>query len=66
MEDAMNRQKAIQALERHAKEEWRIHKELMKDAGVDIRRLAIKHWRDTKAIHKDFLMDLKKAWRAAR
>ena len=61
----MNRQKAVQAFERHAKEEWRIHKELMKDASIDVRRLATKHWRDTKAIHKDFLRHLKKAWKAS-
>jgi hypothetical protein len=60
----MNKQKAIKAFEHHVKEEWRIHKELMKDAGIDVRRLAIKHWRDTKAIHRDFLTELKKAWRA--
>lgn len=62
----MNTHKAIQALERHTKEEWCIHKELMKDAGVDIKRLAIKHWRDTKAIHHDFFKELKKAWAAKR
>lgn len=59
----MNRQKAIQALERHTKEEWRIHKELMKDANIDVKRLATKHWRDTKAIHLQFLRDLKRAWK---
>jgi hypothetical protein len=62
----MNTHKAIQALERHAKEEWRIHKELIKDASTDIKRLARKHWRDTKAIHKDFLEELKRAWRTKR
>lgn len=58
----MNTRKALQALERHAKEEWRIHEELIKDAGVDVKRLARKHWRDTKAIHAEFFRDLKKAW----
>jgi hypothetical protein len=55
----------MEALEHHAKEEWRIHKELMKDAGIDIRRLVTKHWRDSKAIHQAFFRDLKKAWKAA-
>jgi hypothetical protein len=62
----MNARKAVQALERHAKDEWRIHKELMKDAGVDVKRLATKHWRDTKAIHQAFFKELKKAWKAGR
>jgi len=57
---------AMQALERHIKEEWRIHKELMKDASVDVKRLASKHWRDTKAMHQDFFKELKKAWSAKR
>ena len=62
----MNIQEAIAALEKHAKEEWRIHEELIKDATTDIKRLAQKHWRDTKAIHQDFLKDLKKALRTKR
>ena len=62
----MNRHKGIEALQQHAKEEWRIHKELMKDAGIDVKRLATKHWRDTKAIHQAFFRDLKKAWKAGR
>ena len=62
----MNRQQAIRALQHHAKEEWRIHKELMKDAGIDVKRLATKHWRDTKAIHQEFFRELKKAWKARR
>jgi hypothetical protein len=36
----------------------------MKDAGIDVRRLATKHWRDTKAIHQEFFRELKKAWKA--
>jgi hypothetical protein len=62
----MDTRKAMQALERHTKEEFRIHKELFKDASVDVKRLASKHWRDTKAIHRDFFKELKKAWRAGR
>ena len=64
--DAMDTHKAIQALEKHGKEEWRIHQELIKDATVDIKRLARKHWRDTKAIHQEFLNDLKRAWKSKR
>ena len=62
----MNTGKAIQALEKHAREEWRIHQELLKDASADIRELARKHWKDTKAIHKEFLKDLKRAWKTPR
>jgi hypothetical protein len=62
----MDTRKAMQALERHTKEEFRIHKELFKDASVDVKRLATKHWRDTKAIHRDFFKELKKAWKASR
>jgi uncharacterized protein YdaU (DUF1376 family) len=62
----MNARQAVQALERHRKEEWRIHKELMKDASIDVKRLATKHWRDTKAIHQLFFRELKKAWKAKR
>jgi hypothetical protein len=62
---SVNTRKAIQVLERHTKEEWRIHKELFQDASVDVRRLARKHWRDTKAIHVGFFKELKKAWKAA-
>jgi hypothetical protein len=61
----MNSRKAIQALERHASEEWRIHKELFKEASADVRKLARKHWNDTKAIHRTFYKELKKAWKAA-
>jgi hypothetical protein len=60
----VNTNKAIRALEKHAKEEWRIHQELLKNASVDVRRLARKHWKDTRAIHRDFLKDLKRAWKA--
>lgn len=38
----------------------------MKDAGIDVKRLAIKHWRDTKAIHQAFFKELRKAWKATR
>jgi hypothetical protein len=36
----------------------------MKDAGIDVRKLATRHWRDTKAIHQEFFRELKKAWKA--
>jgi hypothetical protein len=35
----------------------------MKDTNIDVKRLATKHWRDTKAIHLQFLRDLKRAWK---
>jgi hypothetical protein len=59
----MNTSKAIRALENHAKEEWRIHQELITDASADVKKLARKHWKDTWAIHKEFLKDLKRAWK---
>lgn len=62
----MNTHRAVQALERHTIDEWRIHKELFKDASADFRKLARKHWNDTKAIHKAFFKELKKAWKAPR
>ena len=57
----MNILQAIKALENHAKEEWRIHSELIAEAGTDIKKLAKKHWTDTKNIHRQFLKDLKKS-----
>ena len=35
----------------------------LQDAGTDVKKLARKHWKDTRAIHKDFFKDLKKAWK---
>jgi hypothetical protein len=60
----MNTRRAIQALERHAKDEFRIHRELFKDASADVRKLARKHWKDTRVIHTKFFKQLKKAWKA--
>lgn len=59
----MNIKKSIQALKDHAKEEVRIHKEIMKEAKGDLKHLAKKHLADTVEIHKKFWKDLKKSWK---
>lgn len=56
----MNIQKGLIALKKHAKEEVRIHEEVLKEAKGDIRHLVKKHFDDTVSIHKTFWKDLKK------
>ena len=58
----MNIKKSIQALQAHAKEEIRIHKEVMRETKGDVKHLIKKHLADTKAIHVKFWKDLKKSW----
>jgi hypothetical protein len=62
----MNAGKAIRALTKHVREERRIHHELLKDASADVRKLARKHWKDTYDIHREFLKDLKRAWKTSK
>lgn len=57
----MNIQKGLAALKKHAKEETRIHEEILKEAKDDVKHLLKKHLEDTVAIHKAFWKDLKKA-----
>lgn len=57
----MNIQKSLEALKKHAKEEVRIHEEVLKEAKDDLKHLLKKHLDDTVAIHKAFWKDLKKA-----
>jgi hypothetical protein len=59
----MNTHRLVSAVEHHAADEWRIHRELFRDAFADMRKLARKHWSDTKAIHRSFFKEMKKAWR---
>lgn len=57
----MNIHKGLDALKRHAKEELRIHEEILKEAKKDVRHLVKKHLDDTISIHKAFWKDLKKS-----
>lgn len=57
----MNTNKGLKALKKHAKEEIRIHEEVLKEAKDDVKQLVKKHLDDTAAIHKAFWNDLKKA-----
>lgn len=57
----MNMNKALKALQDHAKEEIRIHKDIFGDTKGDVRHLVKKHLSDTISIHKAFWKDLKKA-----
>ncbi len=57
----MNLEQGFDALKKHAKEEIRIHEEVLKEAGKDVKHLVQKHMDDTIAIHKAFWKDLKKA-----
>lgn len=57
----MNLKKTIQALEDHAKEEVRIHKEVFSEASEDVKDIAQKHLDQTISIHKAFWKKLKKA-----
>jgi len=59
----MNLKKSIQALRDHAKEEVRIHKEIIKEAKGNVKHLAKKHLADNMVIHKKFWKDLKKSWK---
>lgn len=57
----MNIQKGLNALKNHAKEELRIHREILKESKADVRHLVRKHLNDTITIHKNFWRELKKA-----
>jgi hypothetical protein len=59
----MNLQKTIQALKDHAKEEVRIHKEIIKEAKGDAKHLIKKHLADTIQIHKKFWKELKDSFK---
>lgn len=54
----MGIKKSLKALESHAKEEWRIHAELIESRDKGVRQLAKKHWKDIKKIHKAFFRQL--------
>jgi len=56
----MNLKKSIQALKDHAKEEIRIHEEIMEEAKGDVKHLVKKHLDDTIDIHKRFWKDLER------
>ena len=58
----MNIKASIKALKDHAKEEVRIHREIIKEAKGDGKHLVKKHLADTIEIHKRFWKDLKKSW----
>lgn len=60
----MNTKEILLALKNHANEEIRIHTEIMKEAKGDAKHLVRKHLADTKAIHKEFWNELKKAWKS--
>jgi hypothetical protein len=57
----MNIKAGLQALKKHAAEEVRIHKEILKEAQGDAKHLIRKHVKDTVEIHKSFWKELKKA-----
>lgn len=57
----MKLSKGFDALKKHAKEEVRIHKEILQEGKMDIKHLVRKHLKDTVAIHKEFWKELKKA-----
>lgn len=57
----MNMHKGLEALKKHAKEETRIHGEILKEAKTDVKHLVRKHLFDTIRIHKAFWNDLRKA-----
>ncbi len=57
----MNIKLVLKALQDHAKEEVRIHKEVFGEAGGDVKSLVKKHLSDTMTIHKAFWKKLKKA-----
>ena len=57
----MNINKALKALQDHAKEEVRIHKEIFTQANGGMKSIMKKHLKDTAQIHKAFWKDLKKA-----
>ena len=57
----MNIQKGLAALKKHAKEELKIHKEILKEAKGGTAHLVKKHLDDTLKIHKEFWTELKKA-----
>ncbi len=59
----MNLQKTIQALKDHAKEEVRIHKEIIKEAKGDAKHLIKKHLADTIQIHNKFWKELKDSFK---
>lgn len=52
--------KGLEALKKHAGEEVRIHKELLKESQDDVKHLLRKHLKDTIAIHKSFWNEVKK------
>ncbi len=56
--------KGFEALKKHAGEEVRIHKELLKESQKDVKHLLRKHLKDTVAIHKTFWNELKKIVKA--
>ena len=56
----MNIQKGLAVLKKHAEEEIRIHKEILKEVNGDVKHLVGKHLDDTIAIHKAFWKELKK------
>lgn len=58
----MNISMILKALQDHAKEEIRIHKEVFANTDhKDMKALIKKHLTDTKNIHKEFWTELKKA-----
>ena len=52
--------KGFEALKKHAGEEVRIHKKLLKESQADVKHLLRKHLKDTVAIHKAFWSEVKK------
>lgn len=57
----MNLQLILKTLKDHAKEEIRIHEDILSEAGGDVKDLVDKHLRDTMSIHKAFWKKLKNA-----
>jgi hypothetical protein len=56
----MNIQLILKALQDHAYEEIRIHKDIFSEADKDVKDLLEKHLSDTMSIHKAFWKKLKK------
>ena len=62
----MNIKASIQALKDHAKEEFRIHREIIKEAKGDGKHLVKKHLADTVEIHKKFWKELKESLKSKK
>jgi hypothetical protein len=62
----MNIKASIRALKDHAKEEVRIHREIIKEAKGDGKHLVKRHLADTVEIHKKFWKELKESLKSKK